>query len=83
MYTVVVRTKNPPLRNVTLSAPADRIDKARQIARAQGQTLNDAFRHWLDGYVARPDSESFDDFVKRLGDLEIGPLPDREARNFR
>ncbi|HEY3704791.1 MAG TPA: hypothetical protein VGL22_06985 [Terracidiphilus sp.] len=35
------------MKRITLSADAEQIDTARAIARAQGRTLNDAFREWL------------------------------------
>ena len=35
------------MKNITLSADEDLIERARQIARAQHKTLNAAFREWL------------------------------------
>jgi hypothetical protein len=35
------------MKNITLSADEELIEQARQLARAQKRTLNDAFREWL------------------------------------
>ena len=35
------------MKNITLSAEEELIEQARQLARAQKRTLNDAFREWL------------------------------------
>lgn len=35
------------MKNITLSADEDLIERARQIARDQKRTLNEAFRDWL------------------------------------
>ncbi len=85
MYTTyLVRTEDSKLRNITLSAPAGRIDLARQVARARGETLNEAFRRWLDEFVApKQPGASFEEFVAGLGQLELGPMPSRNERNAR
>jgi hypothetical protein len=41
------------MKNVTLSADEQVIEQARQVARSQHKTLNQAFREWLQSY-ARP-----------------------------
>lgn len=41
------------MRNVTLSADERLIDEARERAREQNTTLNDAFREWLLEYSGR------------------------------
>jgi crotonobetainyl-CoA:carnitine CoA-transferase CaiB-like acyl-CoA transferase len=41
------------MRNVTLSARDELIDKARLVARSQQRTLNDAFREWLAQFAAQ------------------------------
>ena len=46
MYTVTVK-------NVTLSANENAIERARQVARQEHRTLNDAFREWLEWYGSR------------------------------
>jgi hypothetical protein len=35
------------MKNITFSADEDIIERARQVAREQKRTLNDAFREWL------------------------------------
>lgn len=46
VYTVFVR-------NVTFSADENKIELAREVARSEHKTLNDAFREWLDWYASR------------------------------
>lgn len=41
------------MKNITLSADENLIEAARARARAEGTTLNEKFRLWLDGYVGR------------------------------
>lgn len=41
------------VRNITLSADENLIEAARARAQAEGTTLNEKFRSWLDGYVGR------------------------------
>ncbi|MCY4050592.1 MAG: hypothetical protein OXE41_08390 [Gammaproteobacteria bacterium] len=41
------------MKNITLSADADLIDKARERAAAEHTTLNAQFRIWLENYVQR------------------------------
>ena len=41
------------MKNITLSADSDLIEKARQVARSEHKTLNAAFREWLKDYTSR------------------------------
>jgi hypothetical protein len=41
------------MKNITLSADEDAIERARGVARSQHKTLNQAFREWLAEYTAR------------------------------
>ena len=41
------------VKNITLSADENLIEAARARAQAEGTTLNEKFRLWLDGYVGR------------------------------
>ncbi len=41
------------MKNITLSADAELIEKARQRATAEHTTLNAQFRMWLENYVQR------------------------------
>jgi hypothetical protein len=42
------------LKNITFSADEDLIRRARERAAAEGTTLNEVFRRWLEGYAERP-----------------------------
>ena len=42
------------MKNITLSADEELIEAARQRARAERTTLNQAFREWLADYAERP-----------------------------
>jgi predicted transcriptional regulator len=53
------------MKNVTLSADEDLIDRARECARQRKSTLNALFRQWLAELVAQRDAE------KRLAELEL------------
>jgi len=60
VYTVFVK-------NITLSADADLIEKARQVAKSEHTTLNAAFREWLESYARRKgDVEAFRAVMERL-----------------
>jgi hypothetical protein len=55
------------MRNVTLSADEDLIERARVIAQSRHTTLNDAFREWLAQYSAEAGTvEEFDALLARL-----------------
>ena len=41
------------MKNITLSADEKLIEAARERARAEHTTLNEAFRHWLAEYAGR------------------------------
>ena len=46
------------MKNITLSAADSLSYQARDRTRAQGITLNDAFRQWLASYVQADDGQS-------------------------
>jgi predicted transcriptional regulator len=72
------------MKNITLSADEDLIEKARSIARAQRRTLNAAFRDWLMQYTAdRGDVQSFDALMRRLQHIDAGRHYSREELNER
>jgi hypothetical protein len=55
------------MKNVTLSADEDLIEQARQVARAQKRTLNEAFREWLVQFTGQSGkAEEYDSLMKRL-----------------
>jgi hypothetical protein len=41
------------VKNITLTADEELIERARHVARSQHKTLNVAFREWLHDYVAQ------------------------------
>jgi predicted transcriptional regulator len=72
------------MKNITLSADEDLIEKARSIARAQRKTLNTAFREWLVQFTASDgDAQSFDALMKNLRHVEAGRRFTREELNER
>jgi len=55
------------MKNITLSADEDLIEQARQLARAQKRTLNEAFREWLVQFTQQAGkAEEFDALITRL-----------------
>lgn len=61
------------LKNVTLSAEASLIERARKVARNENRTLNAAFREWLEQYTSRADSAlDYKAVMKRLGHVNSG-----------
>ncbi len=75
------------MRNITLSATDQLIDKARDKARAQGVTLNDEFRKWLASYVQAGDGQSaverFRNVMQALPQANAGRTFTREEMNER
>ena len=55
------------MKNITLSADADLIERARKTAESQNTTLNAAFRDWLEEYAGRSgDVAAFKRVMERL-----------------
>ena len=81
----IVYTKQ--MRNITLSATDQLIDKARDKARAQGVTLNDEFRKWLASYVQAADGQSavdrFRSVMQAMPHADAGRTFTREEMNER
>jgi len=72
------------MKNVTLSADENLIEKARLVARSHHSTLNSAFRQWLEDYVARSGAAGdFDRLMARLGRVEAGRQFTRDEMNER
>jgi len=77
VYTVVVR-------NITLSADQELIERARAVARSQRKTLNAAFREWLRQFVSGTgDAREFDAMMDRLRHVRAGSRFTREEMNER
>lgn len=82
VYTGFVYTES--MKNVTLSADSDLIEKARQIASSEHKTLNDAFRDWLESYVSRKgDVEAHRALMRRLTHIDAGGPYTRDEMNER
>jgi predicted transcriptional regulator len=72
------------VKNITLSADEDLIERARQIARAQHKTLNAVFREWLAQFTASAgDAQGFDALMKRLKHVDAGKHFSRDELNER
>jgi hypothetical protein len=72
------------MKNITLSAEEDLIERARERARAEHSTLNEQFRLWLERYVGRRASaEAFDSLMNRLDRARSGRRFTREEANER
>lgn len=44
------------IKNITLSADEELIEKARAVAATENRTLNQVFREWLEHYQSRANS---------------------------
>ena len=73
-----------PVRNVTLSANEAAIERAREVARDENRTLNDAFREWLEWYGSRRVTrEQVEALYERLKYVNAGRKFTREEMNER
>jgi hypothetical protein len=80
VYTKSVST----LKNITFSAPAEAIEKARTRAGLEHTTLNDVFREWLAHYGGKKLSGSeFRKFMDELRYVDAGRKFTREEMNQR
>ena len=72
------------MKNITLSADEHLIDRARDVARSQKRTLNDAFREWLVEYTQQVGSvEEYNALMRRLGHVRPGRRFTRDEMNER
>ncbi|HEY2647398.1 MAG TPA: hypothetical protein VGI34_10515 [Candidatus Acidoferrales bacterium] len=73
------------MKNITLSADDELIEQARQLARAQKRTLNDAFREWLVQFTQQAGNvEEFDALMERLSrTVRLHPPYSRDEMNER
>ena len=77
MYTIFVR-------NITFSADEVSIERAREVARSEHKTLNDAFREWLNWYASRSITrQEIRDLFDRLKYADAGRKFTREEMNER
>jgi len=72
------------LKNITLTAEEDLLERARSRAAEENSTLNAEFRKWLEKFVERPQSiKEFLQIMSRLEYAEPGRLFSREELNER
>jgi hypothetical protein len=72
------------MKNITLSADEDLIEKARSVARGRRTTLNAAFREWLTQFTSsNGDPQGFDSLMKRLRYVNTGRHFTRDEMNER
>ncbi len=61
------------MKNITLSADEDLIDRARAVAHSQNKTLNSMFREWLDQVASAPKAaENYEALMKSLKYVSTG-----------
>lgn len=53
-------------KNITFSADETLIEAAREAARAQGSTLNEQFRLWLEQYSRQRQAQKFEEFMAQV-----------------
>ncbi|MGC1463337.1 MAG: hypothetical protein WA802_14120 [Terracidiphilus sp.] len=72
------------MKNITLSADEDLIERARLVARGQRTTLNEAFRQWLAQFAqSAGDAQGFDALMQRLNHVNAGRRFSRDELNER
>jgi hypothetical protein len=72
------------LRNITLSADPELIDRAREIAKENNTTLNNEFRTWLSQYVNSPEiRENYHSIMERLSYYQPERTYTRDEMNER
>ena len=72
------------MKNITLSADHNLIEKARAVARSQRRTLNAVFREWLEQFTAREGNvQEFDALMRRLEKVNVGRRFTRDEMNER
>jgi hypothetical protein len=80
VYTELVRA----LKNITLSADADLIEKARARARKQKKALNVVFREWLERYAGNgTPPDDYRRLMKELRHVHAGRKFTRDEMNSR
>ncbi len=73
-----------PMKNITFSADAGLIHRARAKASEENRSLNDAFRQWLEQYTANQAAgENFGILMRRIGYAAPGKKFTREELNER
>jgi hypothetical protein len=72
------------MKNITLSADEELIERARELARTQKRTLNDAFREWLVQFTQQAGNvEEYHALMRRLSHVRPGRRFTRDEMNER
>ncbi|MGC1484574.1 MAG: hypothetical protein WA789_12335 [Candidatus Acidiferrum sp.] len=71
------------MKNITLSADADLIEKARAAAKSENTTLNAAFREWLASYIRQRNLAAHRVLRERLKHIDSGGPYTRDEMNER
>ena len=72
------------IKNITLSAEQDALQKARAKAQSEGKSLNVKFREWLQKYVSPQDySKNYDKLMGHLKHIHPGQKFSRDQANER
>jgi hypothetical protein len=70
------------MKKITFSAEEEIIEKARLLARAQGKSLNTAFREWLTEFTAPfRNARKAERLMRRLGHVKAGRHFTRDEMN--
>ena len=81
MYTCYI------MKNITLSAQDDLIDKARRIATTRNSSLNIMFREWLEGlnnsHAQNTEEDRLKDLWEKTNYARVGKKLSREEMNER
>ena len=72
------------MKKITFSADESKIELAREVARSEHKTLNDAFRDWLDWYGSRKVSRAeIEALFQKLKHVRAGRKFTRDEMNER
>lgn len=72
------------LKNITLSAEKEQIERARKKAQKANTTLNAEFRRWLETYASEGRrGEDYAQLMRELGHVRAGRKFSREEMNER
>jgi hypothetical protein len=72
------------MKNITFSADENKIELAREVARSENRTLNDAFREWLEQYGSRRvRAEDIEELYRSLRHVNAGRKFTRDEMNER
>jgi hypothetical protein len=71
------------MKNITLSADPELIEKARRVAQSENTTLNAAFREWLASYARKEAVRAHLELMERLKHIDAGGPYSRDEMNER